>query len=650
MASRNFRLTARGAQPSFSCLVFPRFLTVAILLTALAGAKKLMANDYPYGAIPTARGITVPGLPAVYGLIRVDQFGYLPDEKKIAVLADPQIGYNVADRYTPGPELEVRRVADGKVVHRGAPALWNGGKTDPLAGDRGWWFDFSGVRETGEYYLYDAKNQVRSHVFRVAPDVFQGVLRAAVRVFYYQREAIEHRPPYAEEPWTDAAAFLADRATRALWAKDDPRTARDLSGGWMDAGDTNKYVTFLPDVIHSLLYAWRDNPAAFTDDFGIPESGNGRPDLLDEVKWELDWLLKMQDVDGGVFIKMGDVKYLSSHPPSTASATRYYGPKGSASAIAFAGVTAHAARVFGHFGPWKEFAEELARRSELAYAWYKTHPRTTDTDSGEIKSGLANKTLAEQDALEAAAAMHLFALTGRDEYHQAFKQNYHRFRQMADALWSPYEAGMGETLLDYTRLPAADPVVRSRILDRLSASLPQPLFSPPKQEDLYRASLPRTAFHWGSNTVRAGCGSIAMDAVNYGVAGERAEALRQRAADLLHSFHGVNPLGLVYLTNMQREGAEISVMHVYHNWFDKGTPFEANPPAGYVTGGPNATFSGKAKDGAVAWIAQQPPAKAYADFNDGWPLNSWELAEPAIYYQAAYIRLLASFARPTVVP
>jgi len=626
--------------------LFSRFGLFAILLSAFATAGNVAADDYPYGAVPTARGVTIPGLPVVNGLIRVDQFGYLPDETKVAVLADPQQGFNAADHYTPGPQIEVRRVVDGKAVYHGAPALWNEGKTDAIAGDRGWWFDFSSVRDAGEYYLYDARNQVRSHVFRVAPDVFQGVLRAAVRMFYYQREAIEHRPPYAEEPWTDGPAFLADRAARALWAKEDPQTARDLSGGWMDAGDTNKYVTFLPDVIHSLLYAWQDNPAAFTDDFGIPESGNGRPDLLDEVKWELDWLVKMQDADGGVFIKMGDIKYLASQQPSSATETRYYGPKGSASAIAFAGVTAHAARVFGRFAPWKEFANELTRRAEQAYAWYKTHPRTTDTDSGEIKSGNANKTLVEQDALEAAAAMHLFALTGRDEYKKAFAQNFPLFRQMADEIWSPYDSGLGETLLEYTRLPAANPVVSKRILEQLSASLSQPLFSPTEQTDLYRAAMPRAAYHWGSNFVHAGCGSIALDAVNYGVAGDRASALRQRGADVLHSFHGVNPLGLVYLSNMHCEGAEISVKRIFHNWFNKGTPFETNPAPGYVTGGPNPTFGGKAKNDALAWIARQPPGKAYADFNDGWPMNSWELTEPAIYYQAAYIRLLANFARP----
>ena len=135
--------------------------------------------------------------------------------------------------------------------------------------------------------------------------------------------------------------------------------------------------------------------------------------------------------------------------------------------------------------------------------------------------------------------------------------------------------------------------------------------------------------------IRAGHGIAASAAGGYGVAGSRRELLRQRALDLLHSLHGVNPLDLVYLTNMGRCGAESSATHLYHAWF------RDEPPPGYVVGGPNRAYAG-----SLDWIKQQPPAKAYADFNEGWPANSWELTEPGIYYQATYIRLLADFVRP----
>ena len=588
------------------------------------------------GSVPTLSGVTVSGLPPVTGHIHVDQFGYLPDEHKVAVLSDPRQGFNAADHFTPGPLLEVRQVADGAVVFRNAPSVFDQGRTDAVSGDRGWWFDFTVVTRPGEYYLFDPQLNQRSPVFRIAAGVYRDVLRTALRVFYYQREATDHVAPWAEAPWQDGPSFLQDRTTRAVWAKSDPATVRDLSGGWMDAGDTNKYPTFLAEVIHPLLYAWRINAAAFTDDLNIPESGNGLPDLLDEVKWELDWLVKMQDADGGVFIKMGAIDFQSTWPPSADRNLRYYGPKCSGSTIVTAGVLAHAARVYGQFEPWKAYAAGLRERAERAWTWYTTHPRSYDCDTGEIKAGSANLKANAQDRAEAVAAMHLWALTGQTAYHDAFKQKVGAMRQLAERGWSPYEMGPAEMLFDYLNQPGADRGVCDRISGAFTRSLRSPRFMPQDDtNELYRAWVPVSSYHWGSIRTIAGYGIAADAAVAYGLAGPRCDLCRQRALDLLHWMHGVNPLGLVYLTNMGRCGAESSATLMYHGWFTH------EPPPGYVVGGPNRNYGG-----TLTWVKKQPPAKAYADFNEGWPANSWELTEPAIYYQAMYIRLLADFVRP----
>ena len=601
----------------------------------IAAAKEATPPPLKW-AVPTLTGVTIPGLPPVNGHIHVDQFGYLPDEQKVAVISDPQKGFNAGDRFTPGPVLELRRVADGASIFRGAPEEFNRGKTDAISGDRGWWFDFTAVKNPGEYYVFDPGLGVRSHVVRIGPGVYRDALRAAVRVFYYQREATAHVAPWAEAPWQDGPTFLQDREARAVGAKQDPATARDLSGGWMDAGDTNKYPPFLSDTIHPLLYAWRANPAVFTDDSNVPESGNGLPDLLDEVKWELDWLVKMQDADGGVFVKIGTTEYASTWPLSADRHQRFYGPKCSGATIVTAGVLAHAARAYGGFEPWKVFAAELRERAERAWAWYRSHPRSYNCDSGEIKAGLANLDAAEQDRAEAVAAMHLWALTAKPEYHEAFKKQVGRMRQLAEKVWSPYEMGAGEALLEYRTLPGADRSTSDRIAAALTRSFGSRFFMPQEGAgELYRAWMPESCYHWGSNRVRTCHGIVAEAAVTYGLAGARSDRLRQRALDLLHALHGVNPLDLVYLTNMKRCGAEVSAMRLYHEWF------RDEPPPGYVVGGPNKGYGG-----SLEWLKHQPPAKSYADFNDGWPANSWELSEPAIYYQACYIRLLADFVRP----
>src|SRR5690606_18655139 len=103
---------------------------------------------------------------------------------------------------------------------------------------------------------------------------------------------------------------------------------------------------FAAAPVHQLLSALEDAPAAFTDDFGIPESGNGIPDVLDEVKWEIDWLQRMQYPDGSVALKVGTIEHTKGIQPSLDRAARYYVPSCSSATIAAAGMFAHAALAF----------------------------------------------------------------------------------------------------------------------------------------------------------------------------------------------------------------------------------------------------------------------------------------------------------------
>lgn len=610
------------------------------LVVALPAPPACASESPPRDAVPLPQsiGTTPADLPPITSHIHVDQFGYLPDEQKVAVVSDPRIGFNADDHFVPGPALEVRRVVDGDVVHRGAPQWFAEGCTDAASGDRGWWFDFSTVTQQGGYYIYDPKSGVRSDVFRIAPDVYASVLQAAMRVFYYQRAAAPHTAPWAEAPWQDGPSFLQDREARAVWAKDDPATARDMSGGWMDAGDTNKYPPFLDEVVHPLLYAWRANPAVFTDDFNIPESGNNLPDLLDEVKWELDWLAKMQDADGGVFIKIGMPRGIDATAPySEDRQPRYYAPKCSGSTIVSAGVFAHAARVYGTFATWKEFAAGMRERAERAWQWYKSNPRCYHCDDRAVMSGFANMNAARQDAAEAISAMHLWALTGKEEYHEAFRTQVGTLRQLSEPVWSHYRMGQAEALFDYRRQPNADRAIVDRIVAAYTQALNSPQLLPQgNQCGLYRAWMPDGSFLWGSSRNRACYGIAALGGVDdANLGGTRGMDLRQRALNLLHAFHGVNPLNFVYLTNMGGHGAASSSRQIYHERFGD------NPPPGYVVGGPNTTYHGD-----LALIRQQPPEKAYADGNKSKGSRFFELSEPAIYYQADYIRLLAPFVAP----
>ena len=127
-----------------------------------------------------------------------------------------------------------------------------------------------------------------------------------------------------------------------------------------------------------------------------------------------------------------------------------------------------------------------------------------------------------------------------------------------------------------------------------------------------------------------------------------------------HYVHGVNPLGLVYLSNMGGSGATKSVTRFFHSWFAHGSMWDAvgvskyGPPPGYLTGGPNPGYTWDSCcpngcSGNTCGTAQpsppagQPDQKSYLDFNDSWPLDSWSVTEPDLGYQAQYVRLLSKF-------
>jgi endoglucanase len=130
----------------------------------------------------------------------------------------------------------------------------------------------------------------------------------------------------------------------------------------------------------------------------------------------------------------------------------------------------------------------------------------------------------------------------------------------------------------------------------------------------------------------------------------------------VHYFHGVNPLAKVFLSNVNAIGALNSVTSFYHSWFAPGTDWSIvgvskyGPAPGYLVGGANPSYAldvccpagcGSATNNALCVNpippAGQPPMKSYKDFNDGWPVDSWQVTEPDLGYQAAYVRLLSKF-------
>lgn len=596
--------------------------------------------------------------------IHVDQFGYLPDAGKVAVIADPQVGYNAADSFDPGPFMQVRRWHDDTVVLEGAPLAWNGGATHAQSGDRCWHFDFSALTTAGLYYLYSPSAAAGSDRFEIAHDVYRAVAVQAVRMFFYQRSGFAKEKPYVNDRWVDGAAFLRDTQDpkcRLVSDRANPATERDLRGGWFDAGDYNKYVTFTWDAMQALLLAYEENPDVWGDDHAIPESGNGIPDLLDEIKWETDWLLRMQEPSGAVLNRVHDVPNTrpagtSGSPASADQIARAYGAASTMSTVAAADMYAHAAVVFGSLGrgDMDAYAAELRAAAIKAWAWALANPAVAYDDTGFGSRHQAAPSAETFAVWMTRAASKLYVLTGDATYRDYFDANYRKANMFKWNFSYVFEVILQDALLYYGRAPGATPAVVDDIRSVYTGTivngggnLPRHLDS----SDAYRAYSDTGDYTWGSSRWKSEKGNMFAVMQVYGLDPANAVHYRDAAAAYIHYLHGVNPIGLCYLTNMAAFGAERSATEMYHHWFGHGTDWDSaltspkGPPPGYLTGGANPKFKPDASytGPRLAPPMDQPAQKAYRDWNTSWPQNSWEVTEPAIYYQAAYIRLLANF-------
>lgn len=594
--------------------------------------------------------------------IKIDQFGYLPNSKKVAVIADPQVGYNAAESFSPGTganQYQVRRWADDVVVFTGTLTAWNSGATHTQSGDRGWWFDFSSVTTPGSYYIYDLSNAVGSYRFEIGANVYTSLLKQATRMYFYQRVNHAKQPPYTDAKWADASSFEGanqDRAARSRWDKNNAATARDVHGGWYDAGDYNKYITFAMGPMCNLLETFRMHPNYFTDDYNIPESGNGIPDLLDEVKWEMDFFKRMQDATGtnGLFLKVGADNYNSGSPPSTDNNPRYYVPECTSSTLSGCAVFALGSTVYKSLGnaTMTTYGNDLLVRA--INAWNRAKVTTgnfnnfqTTCDDQNIVAGDADQGIDEQREMIVTAACYLFEATGNAEYKNAFDTMYNRARPLAYSWWGPYFGPVQRALLRYTLLPGATTSVVNNIRSgKAGQNGVLSINDYNGNVDLYRSSMPDAQYHWNSHEVKANAGIDNLDFVTFSVNPAQAAAYKEVAESYLHWFHGVNPMGKVMLTNMYAYGGDSCVNEFYHSWFGNGTVWDnvftsPNGPApGYLIGGPNKDFSLP----GISPPGGQPPQKSYREWNTGWNgtanENSWEITEAGIYTQAAYISLL----------
>lgn len=600
--------------------------------------------------------------------VLVDQFGYRPTAEKIAVLRSPVTGFDAGTTYTPGTTYAVVDAYTNETVFEAAPTAWNGGAEDPSSGDVAWWIDFSTVADPGDYFVLDVDNQVRSDVFRIADDVYREVLAHAIRMLFYQRDGFAKDARYAGADWADGPAHLGpgQGPECELYTGGSPR---DLQGGWWDAGDQNKYTNWSANYAIALLRAYRERPPAFFDDYGIPESGNGVADVLDENKFNLDWLVRMQGGDGSVLSIVGqdgapDPGFGGSPDTSPSSATGpcTYGPATTSASLTTAAAFALASIIYAdHDADFPGFAADLSTRAEDAWAWAEANPNVTFYNAGTIGAGEQETDDHGRQMKRLQAAVYLFELTGDPQYRAAFDAAYTDAQLIATDYLDVFALEEHDALLAYTQLPDATPAVVDDILATFAGGITSDnnLGALTNNPDPYLAF--SYVYVWGSNQVKADQGNLLHAVLTYDVQGPAPDDASRAAERYIHYVHGLNPLALVYLSNMEDFGATRSVTEIYHSWFAHLSNWDAEgtstygPPPGYLVGGPNPsyTWDGCCPDGCgggadcgaqmLSPPAAQPPQKSYLEFNDNWPLNSWSVTEPSNGYQVKYIRLLSKF-------
>ena len=218
-------------------------------------------------------------VPTSYPHILVDQLGYAPDSKKLAFM----FGSMLPEEFLLIDANTGRQVYSAKVTDKGYYSEY--GSNIGMA-------DFTKYVTPGEYYI-EADHLGRSYSFRIKNDLYGDIFLESCKTYYYNRCGITLTEDLAGENAHNACH------TQKAVLRQDMTVQRDVSGGWHQDGTGSKDIITAAGTMGTVLMAYELFPAAFEDDTGIPESGNGIPDILDEARFEAEWFLKMQDENTG---------------------------------------------------------------------------------------------------------------------------------------------------------------------------------------------------------------------------------------------------------------------------------------------------------------------------------------------------------------
>lgn len=533
--------------------------------------------------------------------IHLNQLGFLPESGKIAVVPDTPVG-----------EFWLVDAKTGSEVLRGPLSQ---AQTWDVAGETVKIADFTAFNKPG-YYRIRVADAGESPPFQIQANVYDAVLSAAIKYFYFNRASApidaDHAGQFARPAGhPDTLVYIHPSAASE---KRPAGTVVSSPKGWYDAGDYNKYTVNSGISTYTLLVALADFPQVFADmRLNIPESADAVPDLLNEILWNIDWLITMQDPhDGGVYHKLTDLRFSGDGLPHEQNTKRYMVQKSTAATLNFAAVMAYASVVMRDYQ--KQFpgrAEQYLQIADKAWGWAKKNPKVLYVQAQEINTGayaMVNETL--QDEWFWAAA-ELFRASGK----KAYMSGIGLPENPRVPEWSSVE-GLG--LFALARQNGTDKLqqgARDLLLgmaDRMVREYWQSGYLVPMTE---------VDFRWGSNAVALNKAMVLLTADRL----RPNKDYRPAARALLDYVLGRNPTGYSFVTGFGTK----STLYPHHriSHYDK----VAAPVPGMLAGGPQPGWQDKCK------YPSRLPAKSYLD---DW--CSFSTNEVAINWNAPLVYVLAA--------
>ena len=589
-----------------------------IVLTVLDDSEAAGAQDVD------SEGTGVDSL-----MISVNQEGYRPSDPKTVFirLQDVQNTGSSDAAQTPGDE-SLKGVEELSVIDESGEEILSlsAGESfyDAPSGAQMQRADFSALTQSGTYRIraLRGEQEVLSEPFEIDEYPYDDLLKSAVQMLYLQRCGTEVSLP--DDPDAEPFAHGICHSTPALIYGTDQ--TKDVSGGWHDAGDYGRYVVSGAKAVADLFLAY-EQYGLDSDDLGIPESGNGVPDALDEARWELEWMLKMLDEEsGGVYHKVTCRSFPGEVRPEEETDELVICPVSVTATLDFAAVMAKAATLYEPYDP--DFAKTALEAAKKAWNYGREHENGDGFHNPpEVSTGEYPDSNAQDELLWAAAELYLAGVLSSDE--------------AAAGLDSFPGHGLGwQCMSDYALLDLAFALSAEDEGEEAqsgAASEEETISSLAKQAETNLEEYGRQLMNqvgsdgyyltlggdypWGSNMNAANHAVLLSAAAR--LTGE--ESFGRCAKQILDYLLGANPTGYCYVTGW----GSCSPENPHHR------PSQAAGCAmkGMLVGGPDSHLEDPYAQNVLAGAA---PALCYADNSQSYSTN-----EVAVYWNSPLIALLA---------